>query len=327
MKAVVHTKYGEPNVLKIKDVKKPNPQSKEVLIKIYSTSVTTAQTLMRRGIPRFGRLFLGLTKPKLLNPGTDLAGKIEEIGKDVKNFKIGDKVFAATDLGGGSYAEYICISESDVIANKPENMNYDEAASIIEGATTALSFLRDSGKIKSGQKVLINGASGSIGTAAIQLAKYFCAEVTGVCSTSNTKMVEELGADKIIDYTKEDFTKNSDKYDVIFDTVGKISFANCKNVLTENGIFLSPVLNLKILFQMIWTSMFGKKKAIFSATGLRKPDLKIRDLVFLKKLIEEEKLKAIIDKKYKIEDVVESHKYVEEGHKKGNVVLSIVNEL
>lgn len=324
MKAIINTRYGAAKVLELVDFVNPVPQNNEVLIKIYSTSVTAAHCAMREGKPLFGRLFMGLTKPKILIPGTDLAGEVINIGDDVKNFNVGDKVFAATDINGGAYAEYISISENDVIAHMPNNMNYNEASAIIEGGTTALSFLRDSGKIKPGKKILINGASGSIGTAAVQLAKYFGADVTGVCSTANVDMVKDLGADNVIDYKKENFTKRNEQYDIIFDTVGKSSFNDCKEMLYMNGIFLSPVLSLSLLTQMLFTSIFGKKKAIFTATGLRKPEVKITDLMFLKELIEAGKLKSVIDREFKLEETVEAHKYVEKGHKKGNVVLQMV---
>ena len=323
MKAIRTRKYGNPSVLELTEIDKPTPKNNEILVKIHSAAITSAQCSMRQGKPYFGRIFLGFTKPKISIPGTDFAGVVEAVGNDVTKFMVGDAIIAATDLGGGSYAEYIAISENDVIIHKPKNMNFDEAVSIIEGSTTALSFLRDSGKIKPGMKVLIIGASGSVGTAAVQLAKYFKTEVTGVCSQSNIQMVEELGADKVINYTKDDFTKLPEKYDIIFDTVGKSSFTECKNVLTENGVYLSTVLSLKILMQMMWSSFAGKKKAVFSATGLRKPDEKILDLIIIKEMIEEGNLKSIIDKRYKIEQIVEAHEYIETGHKRGNLVLQL----
>lgn len=323
MKAVLCEYYGGPEVLKLGNVEKPRPKHNEVLIRIYSTSVTAAHCAMRQGKPLFGRLIIGITKPKFSIPGTDLSGEIVEVGSDVTKFKVGDEVLAATDTGGGCYAEFICLAESDIIVAKPKNNDFNEAAAIIDGATTALSFLRDSAKIKKGQKILINGASGGIGTSAVQLAKYYGADVTAVCSKSNVQMVKELGADNVIDYTKDDFTKIDEKFDIVFDTVGKSTFLKCINLLNENGVYLSPVLSFSILFQMLFTSVFGKKKAIFSATGLRKPEVKIRDLEFLSGLMEEGKLKAVVDKKYKLEDIVEAHRYVELGHKKGNVVLSM----
>ncbi len=323
MKAVICSQYGDPSVLQVKEWNKPTPNEDEVLVKIHATSVTAAHCLMRTGKPYIGRLFIGVTKPKMPIPGTDLAGVVLATGKNVKKFSVGDEVFAATDLKNSAYAEYICVSENEVIAKKPTNMSFAEATAIIDGATTALVFLRDVAKINTGKKILINGASGGIGTAAVQLAKYYGAEVTGVCSTANVEMVKSLGADKVIDYMKEDFTLNGLSYDVIFDTVGKIRFSNCKRSLSENGLFLSPVLSLSVLFHVFLTAFTGEKKVKFSATGLRRPDEKLSDLIFLKDLIEKGNLKSVIDRTYTLEQVVEAHCYVEKGHKRGNVVISL----
>lgn len=322
MKAILQNQYGGPEVLKLSEVEKPVPKGNEILVKIHTASVTAAHCAMRKGKPLFGRLIIGLTKPKMSIPGTDLAGEIEEVGINVTKFKPGDKIFAATDIGGGCYAQFTCLSESSIIAHIPANSNYDEASSAIEGGLTALPFLRDSGKISFGKSVLINGASGSVGTAAVQFAKYFGAEVTAVCGPSNVEMVKSLGADLVVDYTKADFTKGDKKYDIVFDTVGKTSFGACKNILKEDGRFLSTVLNLTILGQMLRTSLVGKKKAVFSATGLIKPEEKIKDLIFLKDLIDAGNFTSVIDKKYKLEEIAEAHKYVEAGHKKGNVILN-----
>jgi NADPH:quinone reductase-like Zn-dependent oxidoreductase len=278
---------------------------------------------MRKGRPLYGRLFTGLTGPKNAIPGTDLAGDVEAVGQDVTRFQVGDRVFGATDLGGGSYAEYICLPEDDVLAPKPANMTYEQAAALLEGATTALAFLRDKGHIRSGQRVLINGASGSIGTAAVQLAKHFGAHVTGVCSTANVDLVKSLGADEVIDYTKEDFTQNGQIYDVIFDTVGKSSYARCKGSLAEHGVYLNPVLGLPLLLQMLWTSRTDGKKAIFMATGLRPASEKKQDLAFLTELVEAGELRAIVDRRYSLEQAAEAHRYVETGHKRGNIVITI----
>ncbi len=325
MKAIIITKYGSPEVLQAQEVAKPIPKDNEVLIKIYATTVTTSGSFMRRGVPYFGRLFTGLTKPNVSIPGTDLAGEIEAVGKDVKQFKPGDKVFAATDTNFGAYAEYTCLPEDGAIAIKPANMTYEEATSICEGALTALPFLRDEGKIQSGQKILVNGASGAIGTFAVQLAKYYGAEVTGVCSTSNVELVKSLGADRVIDYKKEDFTKSGDTYDIIFDTVGKSSFSQSKNVLKPGGYYLSPVFSTSILLQMLWTSITisGDKKVKFAATGLRSKEDKVKDMNFLKELIEAGHLKSVIDRRYPLEQIVEATRYVDAGHKTGNVVIMI----
>jgi len=323
MKAIIITKYGSPEVLQVQEVAKPIPKENEVLIKIHATTVTTSGSFMRRGVPLFARLFTGLTKPNVSIPGTDLAGEIEAVGKDVKQFKPGDAIFAATDTNFGAYAEYTCLPEDGAIALKPANMNYEEATSICEGALTALPFLRDEGNIQSGQKILVNGASGAIGTFAVQLAKHYGAEVTGVCSTTNVEMVKSLGADRVIDYKKEDFTNSSETYDIIFDTVGKSSFSQCKNVLKPGGRYLSPVFSSGILLQMLATSIIGNKKVKFAATGLRSKEDKVKDMNFLKELIEAGHLKSVIDRRYPMEQIVEATRYVDAGHKKGNVVINI----
>ncbi|UYP48826.1 Acryloyl-coenzyme A reductase [Candidatus Lokiarchaeum ossiferum] len=323
MKAIICTKYGPPEVLNFKEVEKPTPKDNELLIKIYGAAVNSTDPTFRLGKPAISRLFTGLLKPKHRIPGDVLAGEIEAIGKDVTLFKVGDQVFGASINNLGAHAEYICLPEDGQIALKPINMNYGEAAAIVDGALTALPFLRDKGEIQSGQKVLINGASGSVGTAAIQLAKYYGAEVTGVCSTTNLELVTSLGADNVIDYTEEDFTKTGHTYDIIFDTVAKSSFSKCKRALNESGIYLTTVPTLPILFQALWTSKFGNKKAQFAAAGLRPTAEKAKDLLFLKGLIEAGKLKAAIDRVYSLEQMAEAHRYVEKGHKKGNVIITI----
>lgn len=319
MKAIVYTKFGSPDVLKLKEVAKPSPKDNEVLIRIVATTVAAEDPGMRAHPGLNG--FLKPQKPIL---GFYLAGEIEAVGKNVKRFMKGDQVYGNTGLALlGTYAEYISMPEAGALAIKPANITYEEAAALPNGALTALPFLRDKGKIQSGQKVLINGASGAVGTIAVQLAKYFGATVTGVCSTTNLEMVKSLGADKVIDYTQEDFTKNGQTYDIIFDTVGKLSFSHCKSSLTENGIYLTTVPSPETLLQMLWTSITGGRKVRIAATGLRSSNEKTKELIFLNGLIETGKIKAIIDRSYPLEQTAEAHKYVEAGHKKGNVVITL----
>ncbi|MEQ6118749.1 NAD(P)-dependent alcohol dehydrogenase [Reichenbachiella sp. MALMAid0571] len=324
MKAIVTTKYGGPDVLQLQQVDKPTPKDNEVLVKIHASSVTTADSMMRTGKPYFGRLFTGITKPKHATPGTGFAGQIETVGKDVTLFKVGDSVFGESIFGTGTNTEYVCVAENGIIAAKPDNITCEEATPICDGAVTSMNFLKNLGNIQPGQKVLINGASGSLGTAAVQLARHFEAEVTGVCSTANIELVKSLGADKVIDYTKEDFTATGETYDIIYDTVGKLSFSKCKDSLTENGAYISPVIKLPLLIQMLWTSLTGsKKKAKFSATGLL-PVAEIQAfLQELRVLFEENKIKSVIDKCYPLEQVAEAHRYIDQGHKKGNIVITM----
>jgi len=323
MKAVVYTKYGPPEVLQLKEVEKPVPGDNELLIRIYATTVTATECTFRKGEPFFSRLFTGLTKPKFTTLGEELAGEIEVVGKDVTLFRVGDQIFGTVGPGFGANAEYICIPENGVLAIKPSNMNYEEAASNVDGFLTALPFLRDKGNIQSGQKVLIYGASGSVGAAAVQIARYFDAEVSGVCSSTNVAMVQSLGAKNVIDYSKEDFTKSGQTYDIIFDTVGKTSFLRCKSSLKQKGLFLEAGIGLGVLSHVLWTSMFSSKKARIAATGLRPPNERTIDLIFLKELMEAGKIKPVIDRRYPLEQITEAHSYVDEGHKKGNVVITV----
>ena len=325
MKAVVCSKYGPPDVLQLKELDKPGPKDNEVLIKIFATVVEPSDCGYRSGKPFFGRLFSGLLKPKNPVLGFELAGEIEAIGKSVRRFKVGDDVYGATGIDCGAYAEYKCLAQNGTLAIKPTNFNFEEAAGICDGALTALPFLRDKGNIQSGQKVLINGASGSVGIYAIQIASYYGAEVTGVCSSSNIELVKSMGADNVIDYTQEDFTQDGQTYDIIFDAVAKSSFAQCKNSLKQKGVYLSTMPSLALLFQMLWTSKIGNKKAMFAASGMRPAKDRTEDLIFLKELIEAGIIKSVIDRRYPMEQIAEAHTYVEKGHKKGNVVITIVN--
>jgi NADPH:quinone reductase-like Zn-dependent oxidoreductase len=322
MKAIICTEYGSPEVMQLKEVEKPTPRENEVLIRIYATTVTTADVRIRKSDPFPVRFFYGLKRPKKNTIlGSELAGEIEAIGKNVKGFKEGDQVFAGAGTSLGANAEYICLPEAAAVAIKPINMTYEEAAAIPFGATTSLLFLRDKGNIQNGQKILIYGASGALGTAAVQLAKSFGTEVTGVCSTANLELVKSLGADKVIDYTKEDFTKSGKTYDIVFDTIGKSPFSGCLRSLKQNGTYLRAVhINLSPILRGLWTSMTSNKKVIGGVAIERK-----EDMIFLKELIEAGKMKSVIDRRYPLEQTAEAHRYVEQGHKKGNVVIAVDN--
>lgn len=301
MKAIICTKYGPPNVLQLQNVEKPKPKKNEVLVKIHATIVSTGDCRIRGfnspllfWIPM--RIILGFRKPRKPILGVELSGEIEDIGTDVTQFKKGDQVFALTELNLGGYAEYTCVHESGLIALKPTNVTYEEAAVIPFGGTSALHFLRK-GQIKKGQRVLIYGASGSVGTAAVQLAKYFGATVTAICSSSNLDLVTALGADNVIDYMKEDFTKRGEYYDIIFDAVGKYKKSLCTDALMPNGKYVSV------------NGMMAKVSK--------------EDMNLLKQLAETEKLKPVIDRTYRLEEIAEAHIYVEKGHKKGNVSITL----
>lgn len=316
MKAIVYTKFGPPEVLQLTEVKKPTPKENEVLIKINATSVVKEDPDMRAAAG-----FNGLFKPAHEILGQEFAGVIEAVGKKVTRFIPGDMVYGIDMFG--AYAEYKCVPEDGALAKKPANLSFEEAASIPNGALTALPYLRDKGNIKSGQSVLVYGASGSVGSAAVQLAKYFGAKVTAVCSTANMEWVKALGADEMIDYTRMDFTKNGQKYDIIFDAVVRCSFSDVKDSLTDNGIYLTTAPSLEILLQALKPARRTGKKARMAATGLRPAKEKTRDLVFLSGLIEAGHFKPVIDRTYRLEDMAEAHRYVAQGHKKGNVVIKV----
>jgi NADPH:quinone reductase-like Zn-dependent oxidoreductase len=322
MKAIVYKKYGSPEVFESAELEKPAPEPGEVLIKVFASTVTAADCMMRRGDTLLSRILLGLFRPgkKYQILGTEFSGTVEAAGSKVKKFKPGDEVYAFRGFGTGCYAQYKCMNENGSLALKPSNMEFPEAASVVDGATTALFFLKEKAGIQKGQKVLINGASGSVGSFAVQLAKYFGAEVTGVCSTKNIELVKALGADKVIDYTKEDFIGTGDTYDIIFDTIGKSSFAHCRKALSSNGKYIVTLMTFKVILQSVLTMLVMNKKVIF-AMSLNKTEA----LNFLRTLIEEGKLKTIIDRQYQLEELGEAHAYVENGHKRGNVVITVTH--
>lgn len=330
MKAITYTEYGSPSVLQLREIAKPEPKDNEILIRIRATRVNYGDTLARK----FGsvttkefnmpgilllpvRLEFGTRKPKKYILGSEFSGVIEAVGKEVKRFKAGDAVFGYRGSSFGAYAEYLCMPESGLVTHKPTNMSFDEATLIPYGALTALSHLKKL-NIQPGQKVLVNGASGGIGSAGVQLAKYFGAEVTGVCGTPKLAYVQTLGADKVIDYTKEDFTKNGERYDLIYDILGKSSFDNCRSSLTSKGVLLYASFKAKQLIQMWRTSKSAGQKVICTLSSEN-----LDDLNFIKELIEAGKFKTVIDKRYPLEETAEAHRYYESGKNTGNVVISV----
>ena len=330
MKAIVYTKYGPPDVLQLKEVEKPSPNDNEVQIRVYAVQVNYGDIVTRnfKNIPSREfhmplifllptRISFGLRRPKRQILGNEFAGEIEAVGKDVTLFKEGDQVYGYTGQSMGAYAEYLCMPEDGAVTTKPTNMTFEEAASVPYGALMASTLLRKV-NIKSGHKVLINGASGGIGSHAVQLAKHYGAEVTGVCSTPRLELVRSLGADKVIDYTREDFTQSGEKYDLIFDILGKSSFSRCKNSLTENGRYLLSSFKMGHILSMLRTKL-GRSKKVICGIAADKQE----DLVLIRELVEAGIIKEIIDKRYPLEQTAEAHRYIEEGHRKGNVVITV----
>ena len=322
MKAIVYERYGPPEVLELMEVAKPTPKHNEVLIKTHATTVTSADWRVRSlevplGFRLIVRLVFGILKPKQPIIGSELAGVIESIGKDVAKFKVGDQVFAFSDAGMGCHAEYKCMPQDGAVVLKPPSLSYDEAAALSFGGTTALDFLRR-GKLHSGEKVLVNGASGGVGTAAVQLAKYFGADVTGVCSTANMELVRSLGARHVIDYTKEDFTQNGETYDVIMDTVGTAPFSRSKDSLKARGRLLMVLAGLPDMLRIPWVSVTSSKKVIAGPVAVRAEDLR-----FLAGLAEAGEFRPVIDRRYPFEQIAQAHSYVDTGRKKGNVIITL----
>ena len=331
MKAIMFTEYGTPDVLKIKEMAKPTPKDNEILVKVHATPVnygdmsarnfgnlTPSEFNMPAPLYLLARMSFGWNKPKINILGSELAGEVEAVGKDVTKFKAGDQIFAYLGMNMGANAEYVCMPESGTVALKPSNLTYEEASTLPYGAIMATSLLAKA-NIQRGQKVLINGASGGIGSMAVQLAKHFGADVTGVCGTPRLEFVKSLGADKVIDYTKEDFTQNGETYDLIFDILGRSSLSRLKRSLKPNGIYLLASFKMKALLQMLWASITDSKQKVICAFADETPE----SLIFVKGLVEEGKIKAIVDKSFPLEQTAAAHRYVEQGHKQGNVVITI----
>lgn len=323
MQAIICQQYGSPKHLKLVEVPQPQPRAKEVLVKVKASNITAADTMMRRAKPFISRFFLGFFRPQKAVIGTGFAGIVEAIGEEVSQFKVGDEVFGETGTDFGANAEYICVAEDAMVMPKPQNLPFTEAACLGDGAITSYNFLCNLGKLQAGQKVLINGASGSLGLAAIQIARYYGAEVTAVCSSRNAELVKSLGASQVIDYQKESLYEQAARYDLIYDCVGKLSFTKSKKLLSDSGLFLSPVLQFNLLGQMLFSQFFAKKKAVFSATGLLEaPKLKS----FMQEVLKiraKGKLEIIISKRFALSDTAEGHRHVDSGRKVGNVVLEI----
>jgi len=317
MKAIVYTKYGPPDVLQLKEVEKPTPKDNEVLVKVHAASIQPTDIRFRTGTPYMARVLGGLFKPKNQILGCDYSGTVEATGKNVDEYSIGDEVYGQLDNRTGTHAEYISVTMKEV-SPKPKNLTFVEAASVGVAGTMALQCLRDHGEIQQGQKVLVNGASGGIGTFAVQIAKSYGTEVTGVCSTANLEMVKSIGADHVIDYTKEDFTERVDEYDIIFDAVRKNTFANCKNALTSKGIYVTTEFGPGIILQMKMNSNPNGKRMV-GMLGNIDP----ADLVILAGLIEAGKIRPVIDRTYPLEEIADAHRYVEKGHAKGKVIMKM----
>lgn len=326
MKAAVSTGYGSPEVLKIQTVRKPIITENELLIKVHFSSVTTADTKMRKGNPFFSRFFTGLKKPKHEIPGTGFSGIVELAGKQCSTFKKGDKVFGLTALTFGANAEYLKISEKDVVCHLSDSISFREACAISDGMLTSYNFLLRLANLKVGQKVLINAASGALGTAAIQLAKNSNAHVTGISSSKNLDFIQYLGCDEVVDYKKQDVKQINEKYDVVFDTLGNLSYSDCKHLLAPQGLFLTTSISFSVLYAMMKQKISTRKNVIFAATGLNKPEVQKEMLDKIISLFEKQKLRLIIDRVYPLEKIVDAHHYVEKGHKKGNVILATLNK-
>lgn len=327
MQAITSRTYGAPEVVHIEEVATPVPKNGEILIRNYATVVSGAESTARKGEDLSARLYFGLTRPRFPVLGTSFAGEVQAVGSAVTKYRVGDQVMGSVGPALGAHAQYVTTSEDGIIAMKPGGLSWTDAVAIFDGALTALPFLRDAAGLKAGQSILINGASGAVGTAAVQLAKHFGAVVTAVCSTANLELVKSLGADKVIDYTAEDFTEIPRDYDVVFDAVGKSSYTCCRKLLKTGGIYLTTVPSLPILIQMLWTPLFGKTRAGIVFTGLRRPPAMAKDVEFMGDLATAGHYVPIIDKSYTLAEAVSAHAHVESGHKKGSVVVTLAGSL
>lgn len=323
MIAITYGRYGTPDVLALNEVTTPAPKPGEVLVRIRAAAATPTGCAFRAGKPIVTRLFMGMRRPKAPILGSDFAGEIAAIGDGVSALQIGDTVYGTTAPGSGAYAQYLTLPATGAIVPKPANLTFAEAAGLSDGVLTALPFLRDKAKLRPGQTILINGASGSIGTMAVQLAKHYGAHVTAVCSGANADLVRSLGADSVIDYTSEDFTAGRNAYDVVFDAVGKSSFGRCRRILKPRGRYLTTVPSMTGMLAVLWTSIRGGRRAIFAATGLRAAADKARDLEFVRGLAEAGIVRPITDRSYLLAEMAEAHRYVETGHKRGSVTVTM----
>jgi len=324
MRAAVYDRYGPPEVLRIAEVPVPLPGDDEVLVRVHASAVGAVDSIARRGVPRQIRAYLGLRRPRIHVLGADFAGEVAAIGAKVTRFAVGEQASGTIAPRFGAHAEYICVSENGALAPKPAGLSHAEAAALVDG--TALSFLRDKAKLHAGQSILVNGASGSVGTAAVQHARAFGATVTAVCSGANEALVRSLGAEEVIDYTKEDFTRTGQTYDVIFDAVGTSSFSRCRNALNPGGIYLTAASSLRILLQMLWTKAFGKRRAMVAYTGLRPAREKLNDLRYVTELVMAAKMVPVVDTTYPLQQIADAHRYVDAGHKRGNVLVTPTSE-
>ncbi|WP_449060730.1 NAD(P)-dependent alcohol dehydrogenase [Planomonospora algeriensis] len=323
MKAVTYHAYGPPDVLRIEDVSEPTPGTKDVLVRVHAAVVTAVDTVFRAGDPFFSRLVTGLVRPKVRTLGGELAGEVVAVGGEVTRFAVGDQVIADTGPAFGAHAEYACLPEDGALAIAPSGMSHSEAAALCDGVLTALPFLRDRAHLREGQEILINGASGGVGIAAVQLAKYFGARVTGVCSAAKRELVESLGADETVVYTEQDFTRTGRTYDVVFDVAGKSSFSRCRRVLRSGGVYLSTVPSPAILLRSLRRPRPGGKRAVIAFTGLRPPRDKAEDLRFVVGIAEAGRIRPVIDGLHPLAQAAEAHRRVGTGHKKGSVLITM----